>query len=76
MARNAWDAIIASYIKPGDMVRHKPTGEHGIVIRRQPTWASTLIEIKFPSQVRSVDYKEIERVFVPTPFRSCKLDEK
>ena len=73
MARNAWVTIMASYIKPGDMVRHKPSGECGIVIRRFPALASTFVEVKFASQVMSIDYKEVEKIFEVKNYYPCKL---
>jgi len=76
MARNAWNTIIASYIKPGDMVCHKSSGEHGIVIRRFPARTSTFIEVKFTSSVLVVDYKEVEKVYEVKDFYPCKLPQK
>ena len=76
MARNAWDTIMASYIKPGDMVRHKASGEHGIVIRRFPALSSTFIEVKFTSHMMAIDYKEVEKIFEVKDFHPCKLPLK
>ena len=76
MAKNAWNTIMASYIKPGDMVRHKASGEHGIVIRRIPALASTFIEVKFASGVLTLDYKDITRVYEIKDFHPCKLPLK
>lgn len=73
MAKNAWDTIIGSYIKPGDMVRHKPSGEHGIVVRRFPALGSTFIEVKFASQVMSVNYKDLEKVVHIKKIYQCKI---
>ena len=76
MTKNVWDTIIASYIKPGDVIRHKSSGEHGIVIRRFPALSSTFIEVKFTSCIMAIDYKEVEKVFEVKNFHPCKLPLK